>query len=216
MVALSQIDMFGGEAVEKSYRAIRHDIVRSRQSSQCATAHHPAQKQSQIHRVLEGQSNLTILELFAGEGGGGCTEAFGHYGAPVLFDKRLGTGDSFRVFHRLIAEGRLFDVVDLDPYGFPTRFMPDVFLLLEDGVLFVTCPIPAINILHDITKTHLFAYFGDDNPSIERIIERFCLAGLCHWREVSLIDCIKFDRMYRIALRVKRVKATEYAEVRNR
>jgi hypothetical protein len=207
--------LFGFEQEkQKSYRAIRHDIVRTRQKENCPSAHHPDAKQNQIRRILEGQSNLKILELFAGQGG--CTIEYKKFGCVVPMDKKHGTGDSFIEFHRLIADKNIFDVVDADPYGFPNRLLPDVFLLLKDGYLFLTLPIASINILHDITKTHLFAYFGNESPTIEEMIEKIALFGLCHWRKVEVLDLIKIDRLYRVCFKVQRIKATEYTGVRNR
>ncbi len=210
-------DLFGDYEIiapAKTYRALRHDAVRKRQRENSADAHHPAEKTLQIHRVLNGMQNIKILELFCGAGN--LTKSYEKFGDVMALDKKAGTGDSFRVFHRLISENKRFDVVDADPYGFPTRLMPDVFLLIDDGYLFLTIPIPSVNILHDITKTHLFSYFGTDSPTIQQMIEKIALWGLCHWRKVEEIETIKIGRMWRLALRVRRVKATEYTGVKNR
>ncbi|MEY2630761.1 MAG: N2,N2-dimethylguanosine tRNA methyltransferase [Bacteroidota bacterium] len=212
-------NLFGDEVVAKSYRAIRHDVVRGKQKRSDASINHPVEKSSQIKRVLndfeyEEIRKPKILELFAGDGF--LTNVYAEYGDVTAFDKKLGTGDSFKEYHRLIADNKKFDVVDLDPYGFPTRFFPDIFLLIDRGILFVTCPIPSVNILHDITKTHLFSYFGNDNPTIDQITKSIALSGLCHWRKVTEIESIKMDRMWRIAYLVEKIKATEYTGVRNR
>ena len=55
-------------ANNKTYRAIRHDVVRNRQSKNSDDAHHPAAKNLQIDKILNGMENLKILELFAGRG----------------------------------------------------------------------------------------------------------------------------------------------------
>ncbi len=87
--------------------------------------------------------------------------------------------------------------------------------MIKDGYLFLTIPPASVNILHDITKTHLFAYYGKESPKIQDMIDKIILYGLCHWRQVQLVDCIKIDRMYRAVFSVKRIKATEYTGVRN-
>lgn len=130
--------------------------------------------------------------------------------------KHLKTGDSFIEYHRLISEKKKFEVVDLDPYGFPTRFFPDVFLLIDRGALFVTMPKPYVNILNGITRTHLISYFGEHNPEEETVVNKIALFGLCHWRKVELIDSIDLRRVWRFAFWVERVKATEYTGVKNR
>jgi hypothetical protein len=198
----------------KSYRALRHEVVRKRQSDNCASTTHPTEKSAQIRSILSGLSGLSTLELFAGNGN--LSIVYSEYGSVLSFDKKLGTGDSFTEYHRLIADRCKFDVIDIDPYGFPSRFFPDIFLLIENGYLFITCPIPSVNILHDITKTHLQVFYGSDNPSMEQISERIAEFGLCHWRQVELIDCMKIDRMYRLAYKVMRIKSTEYTGVHNR
>ena len=202
----------------KTYRAIRHDIVREKQRQNSNEVHHPDEKISQIRMVFESSKfdkTPNILELFAGQGN--CTKVYEEYGNVTAYDKKyLKTGDSFLEYHRLIADKKNFDIIDLDPYGFPNRFFPDVFLLIDKGVMFVTMPKPYVNILNGITQTHLISYYGEHNPSKETIIERIAMWGLCHWRKVQLIDSIDCKSIWRFAFAVEKVKATEYTGVNNR
>lgn len=230
-----QTKMFDEKSNDKTYRAIRHDITRKKQSEYCDTLHHPNQKINQIKKTLgDAPSNkdLKILELFAGQGN--LTKVYSEYGSVIaneykssVFDilkdnvKEMSLVscnrvDSFLHFHQLISDKQKFDVVDIDPYGFPNRFFPDVFLLIEQGVMFVTMPKPYVNILNGITQTHLISYYGEYNPNQESIIKRIVLWGLCHWRQVELIDCIDCKSIWRFAFSVKKVKATEYTGVKNR
>jgi len=206
------------ESTEKTYRAIRHDVVRKKQRENSSDVHHPEQKKEQIAKALGGMSNLKIMELFAGHGN--MSEIYESYvgekGVLERYDKHLKTGDSYIVFHKLIAEKRKYDVIDIDPYGFPNRFFPDIFLLMDDGVMFITMPKPWVNIANGITKQHLTCYYGEDNPSLDVIKEKIRLFGLCHWRDVKFVDVMDFGRLWRFAVRVKKVKATEYTGVRNR
>lgn len=82
--------------------------------------------------------------------------------------------------------------------------------------MFVTMPKPYVNILNGITQQHLTCYYGEPNPKLETIIEKIKLYGLCHWREVKVLDIVDLGRLWRLALRVKRVKATEYTGTKNR
>lgn len=210
-------DLFGNEdnKPKKSYRAIRHEITRAKQSANDDALHHPDAKTYQVERVLNGAQDLEILELFTGRGN--LTEVYARFGNVEQYDKRyLKTGDSFLVFHDLIFCRRLYGVIDLDPYGFPCRFFPDIFLLIESGFLFVTMPKPSVNILNGITATHLTAYFGEPNPSLEVILERLALWGLCHWRKVELLDSVDLGSIWCLAFRVELVKATDYTGVKNR
>lgn len=219
----------------KSYRAIRHDIVRKKQINNSDEVHHPTEKITQAKSILNeicGWGDLSILELFAGHGN--MTRIYADYGEVLAFELnkkvyknlientsdlmlvKCENVDSYIEFHKLIALKCKFDVIDLDPYGFPNRFMPDIFLLMKNGILFLTMPKPYVNILNGITATHLTAYFGTHNPPLEIIIEKIVTYGLCHWRKVELISCIDCGSIWRMAFNVQRVKATEYTGVRNR
>lgn len=205
---------------DKTYRAIRHDIVRAKQKMNDNEVHHPDEKINQIEKVFKSISKengkpIKILELFAGQGN--CTKVYEKYGVVTAYDKKyLKTGDSFIEYHKLIYDKKKFDVIDLDPYGFPNRFFPDIFLLIDNGILFVTMPKPYVNILNGITQTHLISYYDEHNPSEMQIVERIVLNGLCHWRKVQLIDSVDCKSVWRFAFSVERVKATEYTGVKNR
>ena len=135
----------------------------------------------QIKACLKDKYDLSILELFAGQGN--CTRIYKEFGTVFSYDKKyLNTGDSYYVFHQLISEKKKYDVIDLDPYGFPSRFFPDIFLLIDNGIMFITMPKPYVNILNGIIATHLTVYFGEPNPSKETIIQKIMSYGLCHWR----------------------------------
>lgn len=230
-----QQKLFDIDKQSKSYRAIRHDVVRKKQNEYCNTLHHPDEKINQIKKVLNEiceWGDLSILELFAGQGN--LTKVYADYGQVIaneyktkVFNKLIenvkdcslvhcNRVDSFLDFHQLIALKQKFDVIDLDPYGFPNRFFPDIFLLIEHGIMFVTMPKPYVNILNGITQAHLVSYYGEHNPSKDNIVERIVLWGLCHWRKVELIDCVDCKSIWRFAFKVDKVKATEYTGVNNR
>jgi hypothetical protein len=199
----------------KTYRAIRHDYIRNLQNSNDDTVHHPSSKINQIESILLNKSNLKILELFSGRGN--LTKVYHKYGEVFAYDKKwLKSGDSYLVYHKLIAEKKNYDVIDLDPYGFPNRFFPDIFLLIKDGYIFITMPKPYVNILNGITATHLTTYYGESNPSLETIVNRIVLYGLCHWRKLELISEMDCKSIWRLCFKVTKIKATEYTGVKNR
>lgn len=218
----------------KTYRAIRHDVVREQQRNNDNSVHHPDEKIDQIRRILlerAGWCDLSILELFAGHGN--LTKIYAEFGEVIaceykqtVFEKlqestrdlmlvQCHRANSFVEFHAMIASKQRFDVIDLDPYGFPNRFFPDIFLLIDKGVLFVTMPKPSVNILNGITASHLTSYYGEQNPSLATIVGRIALWGLCHWRQVELIDAIDLKSVWRLCFEVSKVKATEYTGVKN-
>lgn len=216
--------------MEKTYRAIRHDVVRKRQNENSDTAHHPDEKVEQLQKILT-RNDYHILELFAGHGN--LTEFYHLYGEVVAVemnkaifkklsdrlagceDMELLNTDAYLEIYRQIGYKLKYDIVDADPYGFPNRLFPHIFLLIEDGYLLLTMPKPYVNILNGITQTHLISYYGDHNPPFDMIVDRIALWGLCHWREVTLIDSIDCKSVWRMAFSVKKVKATEYTGVRN-
>lgn len=219
----------------KSYRAIRHEVVRRKQTSNSEEVHHPKEKIFQVKRVLDeirGWSDLSILELFAGHGN--LTEIYAQYGEVLAYEKKktifdqlvertkdgmlvkCENRDSFKEYHLFVHMNQKFDVIDLDPYGFPNRFFPDIFLLIDNGLLFVTMPKPYVNILNGITQTHLISYYGEHNPTLQTIIDRIALWGLCHWRRVVLLDTLDLKSVWRFAFEVKKIKATDYTGVKNR
>ncbi len=199
----------------KSYRAILHDEIRHKQETNADKLHHPVQKINQIKSILSEDSSYKILELFAGQGN--LTKVYKQYGSVEAYDKKhLKTGDSYRLFHKLIHDKKHYDIVDVDPYGFPSRFFPDIFLLMQDSYLFLTFPKPYVNILNGITQTHLASYYGNSNPSFEEVVERIANFGICHWRKVVLIDSVDLKSVWRMAFKVTKVKATEYTGVKNR
>jgi hypothetical protein len=206
------------QETNKTYRAIRHDITRTKQKLNANEVHHPDEKIEQIQCALNyefGLEEISILELFAGQGN--LTKIYEKFGIVDAYDKKyLKTGDSYLVFHKLIAEKKKYDVIDIDPYGFPNRFFPDIFLLIENGIMFITMPKPYVNILNGITQLHLTSYYGKQNPTESEIIERIKLWGICHWRHLDLLDSKNLKSVWRFAFKVKKVKATEYTGVRNR
>jgi tRNA G26 N,N-dimethylase Trm1 len=233
-----QIDLFNiSSNNKKTYRAIRHDVIRKKQNENYNIVHHPDQKINQIKKILINYKNLgwgdiSILELFSGHGN--CTRVYADYGEVLAYEKKenifnllventkdcmlvqCNKADSFLEFHKFIYLKQKFDIVDLDPYGFPNRFFPDIFLLIDKGILFVTMPKPYVNILNGITASHLISYYGEQNPNEQTIIERIALWGLCHWRKVELIDSIDCKSVWRFAFNVEKVKSTDYTGVKNR
>jgi hypothetical protein len=199
---------------KKTYRAIRHDIIRGKQSSNDNEVHHPEEKINQLYNFIK-EENLNILELFAGQGN--LSQHYKKFGNVECYDKKyLKSGDSFLNVYGLIYKKKKYDIIDIDAYGFPNRFFPHIYLLIENGLMFITMPKPYVNILNGITRTHLIAYYGKHNPSLKTILEKFALWGLCHWRKVEVLDVQDLKSVWRICMSINKVKATEYTGVKNR
>lgn len=73
----------------KSYRALRHEVVRQKQRENSDEVHHPDEKIAQIKTVFESVSfegRPKILELFAGRGN--CTRIYKEHGDVLAYDKK--------------------------------------------------------------------------------------------------------------------------------
>ena len=116
-------------------------LTRHRQTTNDPSVHHPDEKSAQIRDVLTDSNGLAIYEAFAGEGG--CTAAYREFGQVT--SRTLRDGDVALVTRKQLFEPTLFDVVDLDPYGYPFKALMAgaLELLKPQGFLFVTSADPA-------------------------------------------------------------------------
>ena len=178
---------------------------------------HSDRKVAQALGLLDSLSKpKRAVEFFSGVSGA-LSSAYLEYGLNLQrYDKKLGTGDSFRAVHKELADGNTYDLVDLDPYGYAVRMFPAVFALIDDGGLLLTLPKPGCNHGNHITWQMVKSHFGKQNPDIREVLDTLWWWAISHWREISLHSLIDFGRVWRIALRVRRVKATLYMGVRNR
>lgn len=207
-------------AKDKRSSSQHHKKVRTIQAKK-EKLHHQ-EKLFQLKRIFTKEKllkqlskRITILELFAGVDSP-ITEFYESLGTVNSYDKLLDTGDSYITFHKLIGERKKYSIIDLDPYGFPSRFFPDIFLLCKDkSYLVVTFPYPSANILNKIKAKHLQIYFGESNPSVTTIITKIKEYGLFHWRKINLVNMITFDKMYRLIFSVKKLNASDYCKSAN-
>lgn len=199
----------------KSKNALKHDKANEKKRLDLEQTNHFDIKKDQIERFFqeysrEVWSHNRILELFPGNGK--LTVVWRNWGSVLSNNKQ----DAYTYFHRLIADGEKFEIIDIDPYGFPSRLFPDIFLLIDHGYLFLTFPIISINVLNGITQEHLRVYYGSPKPSLFAIEHRIKDYGLCHWRHLDKLYMNKIGkRMWRFCFKVTKVKATEYMNVRN-
>jgi len=212
------------ERLGTTISSVKHKYVRLNQVSNEDRHHHPKEKSEQIRRVLTGDE-LNILETNAGRGN--LTAVYREYGtvtAQEIDGKKVKEindrgwkevtaikCDSFREIHRHICERKVFDVIDLDPYGFPSRFFPHVFELIIDGVLFVTFPKLGVQQINKITQEHYRVFWGislsDKRRYEDKIHSKIRDFGLMHYRDVDLIERVDLGRMFRYAYRVRRESA---------
>lgn len=204
--------------------SVKHKYIRLNQKSNDDRHHHPTEKIAQIKKVLK-ERDLSILETHAGRGN--LSKVYRQYGKVIAHDidaekvdylKALGFDeaikcDSLKEIHKYIYHGLKFDVIDLDPYGFPSRFFPHVFNLIEDGILFVTFPKMGVQQINKITKEHYRVFWGmnlSDKMKQESLIhERMKDYAFQSFRDLNLLDSLDLGRMYRFAYKVKRESALD-------
>ena len=208
----------------------KHKYRRLTQSRGDDRYHHPQEKTEQIHSILPKQ-HLTTLELNAGWGN--LTRVYQTYGTVLAYDIDVARvqhvkdlqmedvdihqGDSFRELHGLIYNRLWFDVVDLDPYGMPSRFFPHVFELLRDGWLFITFPKIGVQKINKITIEHLRVFWGidlTDKDDLNTIIHtKIKDLAMQSYRSVDVLDELDLGRMMRFAYKVQRRSALEMVDL---
>jgi hypothetical protein len=121
--------------------------------------------------------------------------------------------DSFNELYRYLWLKMKFDVIDLDPYGIPSRYFPHVFQLINDGYLFVTFPKLGVQQINKITIEHYRVFWGialSDKDNYEDMIHaKIKDYGMQSYRSVTLVDSADLGRMYRFAYKVNRESALD-------
>lgn len=201
--------------------SVKHKVRRLQQSSNQDRYKHTAEKIQQAEKYLAAFGN-NILETNSGFGG--MTEFYNQIGKVECYDIKkdridfvdsLGMegvtaihGDSEKELYKLIANKRKYDIVDLDPYGMPSRYFPHVFSLIDKGILFVTLPMIGVAQMNKITIRHLDAFWGvsleDKSKYIDLVTKRMKDYAFMHKREIRILDVQKIDRIYRICLSVEK------------
>jgi DNA-binding Lrp family transcriptional regulator len=204
-----------------SATSVKHKVRRLKQSANEDRYKHTAEKIQQAEKYLSTAGN-NILETNSGFGG--MTEFYNQIGVVECYDIKKDRvefidslamqsvtaihGDSEKELYKLVANKRKYDVIDLDPYGMPSRYFPHVFSLIDKGVLFVTLPMIGVAQMNKITIRHLDAFWGvslnDKDKYIDLVVKRMKDYAFMHKREIRVLDVQKIDRIYRICLSVEK------------
>lgn len=206
--------------------SVKHKFRRLSQNKNEDRYHHPVEKGEQVARILgDPRGNLRIYESHCGFGN--MTQTWATYGTVLAVDTdkertdivaevprtEVLTENSILTTHRLVAEKRTFDVVDIDPYGMPSRYFPHAFALLNDGYLFLTFPKLGATQINKITLEHLRVWWGitqENKGDYEALIlERLKDYAIGNYREITLLDTVDLGRMYRYAFKVVKRSALE-------
>jgi len=199
--------------MKKLTNSEKHQIVRSAQSNNADSHHHPVEKMMQLDE-LKNHIYGDILEVFGGQGN--LTEYYSKLGKVTSLTKET-TGDSFNYIYKLRAENKLYDVIDIDSYGYPSKFFPVVFEMIKDeGLLIFTFPVLGVQCVNGIVEQHFINFWGSARPTIGDVTGKVTDFALREWKIASLISVRKIKPIWRLAFLVKQEKATLFCNVRNR
>ena len=176
--------------------------------------HHPDEKIAQLEEMTSFIDGARVLEVFAGQGN--LTEWYRARAKSVLAMSRETTGDSFHEIYRIRADRTKFDVIDIDSYGYPSRFFPVVFEMMKDrAMLIITFPVVGVACLNGITEQHFINFYRSARPTIGDVTGILTDMALREWILLSLYDVKKIKRIYRMVFLCCKVKATELCNVKN-
>jgi len=204
--------------------SVKHKVRRLQQSDNQDRYKHTREKTAQFLSVSNDIRcrDLNILETHSGFGG--MSEVYSQFGEVEGYDidmKRVDylnnkgheniqaiKGDSEQELYRLVAHRCNYDIVDIDPYGLPSRYFPHAFALIRDGLMFLTFPMMGVAQINKITIRHYKAFWGielsDKEVYVDKIKERLEEFAFQHKREITFLDVRKIDRIYRFAIKVER------------
>ena len=193
---------------------LTHKIIRKGQKENKDKYHHPIEKINQLQKYTTYLFDSDILEVFGGQGN--LTDFYKQYGNVTSMTKEE-FGNSFDAIYKLRGNKKRFDVVDIDSYGYPDKFFPVVFELMNKQCLLVfTFPIVGVNCLNGISEQHFITYWRSARPTIGDVTGVLTDMALREWTLISLLDVQKIKRIWRFIYLCNRVKATEMCNVRNR
>lgn len=199
--------------MKKLSNSEKHQIVRAAQSNNADSHHHPVEKMMQLDE-LKDHIYGDILEVFGGQGN--LTEYYSKLGQVTSLTKET-TGDSFDYIYKLRAENKLYDVIDIDSYGYPSKFFPVVFEMIKDeGLLIFTFPVLGVQCVNGIVEQHFINFWGSARPTIGDVTGKVTDFALREWKIASLISVRKIKPIWRLAFLIKQEKATLFCNVRNR
>lgn len=202
--------------------AVKHKVRRIQQSENQDRYKHTTEKTGMYERTMPKKVKMLVLETHCGFGG--MTEIYSRNASVTSIDidaarivaiNLLGLdsvtaihADSEKMMYQLIAAGKKFHVIDIDGYGMPSRYFPHVFSMIDDGVLYVTLPMIGVAQINKITIEHLRVFWGvaisDKESYVDKVFARMVDYAFMHKREIELLEVMKIERIYRLAIRVKK------------
>lgn len=199
--------------------SVKHKVTRLQQNANEDRYKHTKEKIAIAKQfVIAGD----ILETHCGFGGmtkyysnWGCVDSYDikqdrvdHVKNLDLQNVEVKCCDTEKEIWNFLCERRTYQVIDLDPYGFPSRYFPYVFGLINLGYLFMTFPVMGVAQMNKITIRHYEAFWGitleDKGRYVENITKKLEDYAFMFKREIKVLAVEKIDRIYRFAIRVEK------------
>ena len=201
--------------------SVKHKIRRLQQNDNLDKYKHTKEKIEQLDRYLK-ETDIYILETHCGFGS--LSEYYNLFGEVLSIDidanrvnilNGLGLegvaakkADSEKEIYSLVFNNCKFDVVDIDPYGFPSRYFPHCFHLIDDGFLFLTFPVLGVAQINKITIQHYKSFWDVtlDEPEkyIDRIKEKLFDYAFMAKKAIEVLEVLRIDRIYRFVIKVRK------------
>ncbi|MCY9861165.1 hypothetical protein OTK49_01300 [Vibrio coralliirubri] len=216
--------------------SVKHKVRRLQQAKGLEKYSHPKEKAELALPILESirvrkGKPLRTLETHCGFGG--MSRVYSQFGSVLGFDivqDRIDAceasceqfegikQDSEHQLLNLRFEKRKFDIVDVDPYGLPSRYFPHIFGLIDDGYLFLTFPMMGVAQINALTIKHYQVFWGielsDKDEYIQKIVERLADYAYIEKKKITVEKVIKVDRIYRFVIKVEKIALTKLLGMR--
>tara|TARA_R110002073_G_C9253352_1_gene562767 strand:+ start:37 stop:789 length:753 start_codon:yes stop_codon:yes gene_type:complete len=201
--------------------SVKHKVRRLQQNNNLDRYKHTKEKIEQLKKYLK-KTDIHILETHCGFGS--LSEYYNLFGEVLSIDidanrikflNNLGLegvtaikADSEKEIYSLVFNKCKFDVVDIDPYGFPSRFFPHCFHLIDDGYLFLTFPVLGVAQINKITIQHYKSFWGitlnEPDKYIEKIKKKLFDYAFMAKKSIEVKEILKINRIYRFVIKVKK------------
>lgn len=211
-----------GDAIGVTANSVKHKIRRLGQAGNEDRFKHTREKSALAAKYIT-REGMKVLETHSGFGG--MTEFYAANGCNVecydIDERRVRSidakgldsvnaskGDSEKELLRLVYGRSKYDIVDIDPYGLPSRYFPSAFELIDGGYLFLTFPVLGVAQINKITIQHYQSFWGfivgSDQDYLEIIHSKLHDFAFMSRRAIRILETEKIDRIYRMVIEVKK------------
>ena len=207
--------------------AIKNKLRRLGQAANSEQYTHPIEKIQQLEKIMPA-TTLNVLETHAGYGN--LTRYYteqGHHVHAIEIDADRATFlkelnlPNVEVTHKdalhhllwLEYNKHRYDLIDIDPYGLPSRFLPSCIRMIDNGLLVFTIPKFGATQLNKITLKHWQSFWNietaDTNELINKVTNQMAELGFQNYRKTTLLDYRQINRVWRFAFKIEKAKLNE-------